>query len=177
MYKNITSTAKVVIALIFACLLTACGSTMQSTRSRDYGYRRTESAESRKAREQERLRNEYGVALQAAANRVMTKVNSIFSPNTGRNHSTTVHLYDVDITQSRQDGYVACYVTFSWEARSFLNAYNTCELQGWLYYFPKQRSIDVTKARFVWKKRNKHLENISDSGDWSVADRGIVIDL
>lgn len=154
-------------------ILHSCGMSYQTT---SQGMTR-ESEQSQYDREQARLRATYGAKLSDVADQMVRATSKIFSPNTGKDFKSAVNLYDYEIVENKQDGYIACYATLTWQARSWLNSYNWCELSGWLYYYPSLRRIDKPKAHFVWKTRNKHIENISDSGDWHRVEKGITIDL
>lgn len=176
--KQVKQITIVAISTLLLCLgLHSCG--IGEGQSRAYTRRTTpsESAEARHQREQERLRNQYSATLLPAAKQISQTLMKRYSPNTGKDARAELDLYNYDIVENKQDGYIACWVSLSWQAKEsmFFGSYNECIVEGYIYYYPKLRSIDEAKAIFIAKKRSQHAANVIGSGWQKLSSSGITI--
>lgn len=147
--------------------------------SRQAAYQAQESAETRYQRNQERLRREYGSELEMAAQQMVKAFSKELSPRSGKDWQSTVHLYDYEIIENSREGYVACRTTLRWMARDFWSgvSYDWCQLDGMLYFYPRQRSVDRIQASFKILQRNEQVGKISATADWNRVKNGLTIDL
>lgn len=161
--------------IVLGMLLYGCVGTQQKA----VAYSLTESAESIHKRNQERLRREYGSALEMAAQQMVRAYSRELSPQSGKDWAGRVELYDYDLEENQREGYVACYAVLRWMARDFWSgvSYDWCDVRGVLYFYPRQRSVDKQKARFVVSDHNQHVVDVSSKAEWNRVKGGLIIEL
>lgn len=163
------------LVVVLAMVLHGCVGTQQKVVNQRY----TESAESIHRRNQERLRREYGSALEMAAQQMVRAYSKEISPQSGKDWQGQVELYDYDLEENNREGYVACHAVLRWMARDLWSgvSYDWCDLRGTLYFYPKKRSVDRNKAAFVISEHNQHVVAVSSQRSWNKVKNGLTIEL
>lgn len=166
-----------IVFVFLSLLLHSCG--VQNSRINSSTQNWAESEAVRYQRKQERLRREYGTALEMAADQLVKEFSKQLSPRSGKDFVSKVHYYEYEVVENTYDGYISCRATLRWMARDWWSGvpYDWCELQGTLYFYPKVRSIDVNKAAFTIDYKNDQVTKVSSTSSWAKVKDGIVINL
>lgn len=120
----------------------------------------------------------YGATFDALAPKLTVEASKVISPKSGR-YFTAKAAYEEEIHYDRAKGYVACPVILQWEARDWWSSvpYGICQLQGWMYYYPRDLGNRSPHVDFFYTDRNNHVVRVSKEKHWEILKKGIRIDL
>lgn len=123
---------------------------------------------------QQNLRLKYETVLNDFARRTLVEINSIISPQSGKELKYNV---DLDNITKVEKNVLAVDVRYDWLARDWASGvpYGTCSLTGTLYVFLPESKVDLTKSKFIPKDYNQHLRAVSTSHSLNKVLDGIII--
>lgn len=145
-------------------LLHSCGtSNSQNVSSSTNEYQR-----------KQRLKMEYGNILTTYSEKVLVKINSIISPQSGKELRHKLDLNNISVPE---DNVLAVNVRYDWIARDWLSgvSYGTCTLTGTLYLYLPNSPVDLTKAEFFPKDYNQHFVDVSTKSNRNKVLNGVVV--
>lgn len=126
--------------------------------------------------EQRKLKEQYSELLTQYAEKMFKQINSIISPQSGKDFGKMLDLDHIYFDKIRNE--VSVDVKYEWKARDFWAGipYDWCVLVGRLYIsLPRQRT-DLVRAYFIGKDYNNHLQQVSTKSSLNKILDGIVVD-
>lgn len=162
-------------SLLFMSLVTllhSCGMTYEERKRYN-----SQQEELERIKYQAELKRRYQATLQEAGDKVLKQLVQIASPMSGRDAKVTM---DMDnIYYDRAQNVVSVNADFYWRARDFMSgvAYGDCKTNGAVLVYLPQRSVDKTQVKYVHKRHNQHLIDVTSKSELGKITQGFVFPL